>query len=155
MKFFRSATANNWRIGIGIVLLGVLSFLLVRYFVVEQSGADTREQVVAQYITALREQSADQIIALMPPSHTIERKELDKIILEAAAKELKAVQASDIPSETPTIIIVDLHETRAENEVLGELIGRIYLQQQNGRWYLLLGRAKNGLSPDTPSTQID
>lgn len=141
--------------GIGIVLLGALSLLLVRYFIIEQRGADTKEQVVAQYIAALREQSADQIIALMPSSHTIAREELDKIILEAGTKELKAVQASYVPSETPTITLVDLHETPAENEALGEFIGRIYLQHQNGRWYLLLGRARNGLPLDSPSTQID
>ena len=137
------------------MLLGVLSFLLIRYFIVEQSGANTKEEVVAQYIAALRAQSADQMIALMPSSHTIDREELSAIFGEAAGKDLKTFEVFSTPSETPTITILDLHETPAENEVLGELIGRIYLQQQNGRWYLLLGRAKNGLSPDTPSTQID
>jgi hypothetical protein len=148
-------TANNWRIEIGIVFIGVLSFLLIRYFIVEQRGANTKEQLVAHYITALRDQNADQMIALLPSSHTIDREELSAIFGEVAGKDLKTFEVFSIPSETPTITILDLREAPTENEVLGELIGRIYLQQQNGRWYLLLGRDKNGLSPDTPSTQID
>ncbi|MDQ3249791.1 MAG: hypothetical protein M3Q45_11375 [Chloroflexota bacterium] len=155
MNFSRKVITDGWKIGVGIVLLGALSLLLFRYFIAVQRGADTEEQVVAQYIAALRAKNADQIIALIPASHTITRKELDAIIAEAAAKDLRAVEVAYMPSEAGYIAIVDLHEAPDEGGAPGELIGRIYLQRQNERWYLSLGRARNGVPTDAPSTKVN
>lgn|GEM_PF-2118355 len=155
MSIFNPLLFNSWKFWLGIVLIGVLSLFVVRYFVVETRGAKTKEELITNYILAIRQEDTNQIVSLTPRSHVVSQSELHDILVKTGGKKLERVQVSSLPSESPQLEIVKLSGAFAKNGEWLEFTDLLYLQRINQRWYLLLGRDKNGLPVDAPSLEFD
>lgn len=153
MKFFHIRRSTIWKFIFSIIAF--VAFIALILQLAFQRGAVTKEDVVTQYILAIHEERPEQIVRLMPSSHNISQSELDKLIENSGGKTLDVTQISYIPSESPQIDIVRLAGVYKRNEEPFEFTDTLYIRQINNRWYLILGRDKNGPPITAPDSKID
>ena len=150
MKFFGTRQFNLW-----LALIGLLLLVLITLQFTERRGAKTKEELISQYIAAIRQENPNQIVQLMPNSHVISQAELTNIIVNSGGKAVDQVKSATLPSESGNLEIVKLTGTYTKNGKLDAFTDILYLQKTSERWYLLLGRDKNGLPTDAPSSKTE
>ena len=155
MSTFNPRLFSSWKLWLGLVLFGVLALLIARHFVVETRGAETKEELIAKTISAIRQEDTTQIANLTPRSYIVGQSELNDIVANAGGSQLEKVQVTSVPSESAQLEIIKLSGAFTQHGNLSEFATLLYVQQINHRWYLLVGRDKSGLPPDAPSTSID
>lgn len=153
MKMLYSLPKPLWKYVGGLII--VVALVIIGLQFTNRQGETTKKEVVAKYIMAIRQENPEQIVRLLPNSHTINQSELNALISGSGGKTLEITQISDIPSESPQFEIVKLAGTYKRNTESVEFENILYLQKTNNRWYLILGRDKDGLPTDVPSSKID
>jgi hypothetical protein len=153
VKILHSLPKPLWKFVGGLIVIVALVIIGLQF--TNRQGETTKEEVIAKYIIAIQQENSEQITRLLPNSHTINQSELNTLIRSSGGKTLEITQISDIPSESPQFEVVKLTGTYKRNTESVEFTNILYLQKTSNRWYLILGRDKNGLATDVPSSKID
>ncbi|MCX6048834.1 MAG: hypothetical protein NT075_27350 [Chloroflexi bacterium] len=153
MKIFGVQSNHLWKLSLALILLIGLGIFVS--WLAENRGTQTKDELISQYIAAIRQENPNQILQLIPSSHVTAQVELTNIIYNSGGKALLKVQTADLPSESGTHKIIELTGTYTKNGKLVNFTDRLYLQETNERWYLLLGRARNDVPTDAPSSKPD
>lgn len=152
MSFWGVQYGNFGKVRLFLLLLVVIGFKFL--FVMGRSGFATPEDLLNHYITAIRQENPTQIANLLPDTHRIDKSELDRMIAHAGGKMLDQFQISYLPSESPQLMLVKLSGSYQENLERVEFSDTLYLQKIDNRWFLLLGRDKNGIPTDASHTEV-
>jgi len=130
---------------IGVTLLGVLLLTLPACNSANARGAETKEQVVDAYLYALERKDERSILLLIPHTHIAEQAVRAKLE-QLGGHALRAVQVDYLSDFGPKMAKVTIRGVYMEtqNEPV-EFRDEIYIRQIEDRWYLILGRHKDGI----------
>lgn len=112
------------------------------------NGENTKEVVIEKYLHAIEAGDEGAIISLVPKTHVA--KEEAHQTVEMWGKGLlqnKSIEyKSDYGVAMSTAVIRGTYVTDKDEY---EFYERVFLQQINGRWFLILGRHRDGLDSTT------
>lgn len=132
-----------WKYGLALLLVAGAAFFV--FSSIEKRGAKTKEALIDQYITAIRQENAKQIVQLTPSNHTSPQTELAKLIVDSGGNLLDQVQTARLPSEAGYLECIKLTGRYSQNGKMVEFIQIVYLERIEDRWYLTLVIDENGL----------
>lgn len=109
-------------------------------------GEDSKEMVVNVYLNSIELGDEEGILSIIPKTH-IAQKEVHQIVTSWGKGSLRDVTIEYRSDFGLTRSIAIIHGTYVTQQGVYDFQDKIFLQQINGRWFLILGRHRDGLDP--------
>ncbi|MEM7133363.1 MAG: hypothetical protein AAF702_44105 [Chloroflexota bacterium] len=136
------------------ILFGVVAALIIILTLIMSRisrGDTTQEAVVERYLQALLKEDTSAIRRLIPHTHIVEEEKLQQQIMSSGGANRLRIQVKYLEPENPRHISVKIMGAYQSNDGgIVDFQDHIGLQLVNERWYLIMGRHKNGF-PDLES----
>jgi len=136
-----------------ITLFCVLFLLFFFRNCLIERGKTIKEDVIHDYLTALEQKNEELISSLIPETHNAEKEIYDKIF-KFGGHSLQNVNIIYISEFGPQMakVTIQANYTTVEGEKK-RFEDEVYLQKIRTRWYLVLGKHKQGISETFPETK--
>lgn len=139
-------------IGVAVTLLGMLLLILSACNSAIARGAETKEQVVDAYLYALERKDERSMLLLIPHTHIAEQAVRAKVE-QLGGHALREVQVDYLSDFGPKMAKVTIRGVYMETQnELDKFRDEIYIRQIEDRWYLILGRHKEGIPTNISPT---
>ncbi len=129
---------------VGFIYLMALS-LGISTILTASHGEYSKDMVVSKYVRGIETGDENTILSLIPRTHVIQD-EIYQIVSLWGKGELRdrnIEYRSDFGNTRSTVIICGKYVTE---QYTSDFQDRIFLQQINGRWFLILGHHRDGLN---------
>jgi hypothetical protein len=148
MKLMIVPHTKKVAIALGVVLVITL-LLLIAGTPMNQRKTSTPNELAQAYIKALKSGNAKQIQHLVPETHEATQ-EINRKIDEFKKKNPTHIKFIYTPSEFPNHGQITIRgETRSSSK---GFLDQLYCKRINNRWFLVLGKHRNGIPKDIPET---
>jgi hypothetical protein len=134
----------------GLTFIGLVSLMLSACQSVNMRGAATKEQVVDVYVRALESKDERSILSLIPETHIAEQA-IQAKVAQLGGHDIQEMRVNYSSPIKPQFAVAEIRGWYvADKSEKLEFKDKINLKQDDGRWYLIMGRARNGVV-DTPA----
>lgn len=111
---------------------------------IKKEVSDAKEKVVSKYLQALANKDKTLMQSIIPKTHLAE-KEINSKINKFTGKEIKVDKIDYSAPINPQFVIVNIQGFYFENNKKVNFEDQIDLQNIDGRWYLIMGKHKDGI----------
>jgi tartrate dehydratase beta subunit/fumarate hydratase class I family protein len=117
-------------------------------------GKKTKEEVVRAYIAALENKSEGSILSLIPETHSA-GKDIHAKIQKFGGHSFQNVKVDYLSEFGPLMAKITIQGSYPTTEnKMKEFTDKIYVQKIRTRWYLILGKMKQGIPESFPKTKL-